>query len=77
VEDEEKNHTFLVVSDEVKFMEEGRDWLDLYVKVLKKFHHKADMGTITTPNGKNFLYIMLQMPLNSKEIDIIKQVTSS
>ena len=77
MEDGENTHTFLVVSDEVKFMEEGRDWLDLYVKVLNKFHHKADMGSITTPNGKNFLYIMLQMPLNSKELDIIEKVTSS
>jgi len=77
VEDEPKTHTFLVVSDEVKFMEEGRDWLDLYVKVLGKIHHKADMGSITTSQGKDFLYIVLEMELNSNEIKIIEQVTSS
>ena len=74
---EEKTHTFLVVSDNVEFMEEGRDWLDLYVKVLKKYHHKADMGQISTSKGKDFLYIMLQMPLSSKEIDIIEEVTNA
>ena len=77
MEDEPKTHTFLVVSDEVKFMEEGRDWLDLYVKVLGKIHHKADMGSITTSQGKDFLYIVLEMELNSNEIKIIEQVTSS
>jgi hypothetical protein len=77
VEDEPKTHTFLVVSDEVKFMEEGRDWLDLYVKVLGKIHHRADMGSITTSQGKDFLYIVLEMELNSNEINIIEQVTSS
>lgn len=77
MEDEPKTHTFLVVSDEVKFMEEGRDWLDLYVKVLGKIHHRADMGSITTSQGKDFLYIVLEMELNSNEINIIEQVTSS
>ena len=77
MEDDFLNHTFLVVSDEVKFMEEGRDWLDLYVKVLGKIHHKADMGSFTNGKGKDFLYILLEMPLNDKEIDIIEQVTSS
>ena len=77
MEDDLKNHTFLVVSDEVKFMEEGRDWLDLYVKVLGKIHHKADMGSFTTQKGKDFLYILLEMPLNEKEIDIIEQVTNA
>lgn len=77
MEDDLKNHTFLVVSDEVKFMEEGRDWLDLYVKVLGKIHHKADMGSFTNEKGKDFLYILLEMPLNDKEIDIIEQVTNA
>ena len=77
MEDDFLNHTFLVVSDEVKFMEEGRDWLDLYVKVLGKIHHKADMGSFTNGKGKDFLYILLEMPLNDKEIDIIEQVTNA
>ena len=77
MEGEEKTHTFLVVSDEVKFMEEGRDWLDLYVNILEKPHHKADMGSFTNLEGKDFLYIVLEMALNSKEIDLIEQVTLS
>jgi hypothetical protein len=77
VEDEPKTHTFLVVSDEVKFMEEGRDWLDLYVKMLGKIHHRADMGSITTSQGKDFLYIVLEMELDSKEVKTIEQAASS
>ena len=77
MEDGLTNHTFLVVSDEVKFMQDGRDWLDLYVKVLGKIHHKADMGSFTNVKGKDFLYILLEMPLNDKEIDIIEQVTNA
>jgi len=77
VEDGLTNHTFLVVSDEVKFMQDGRDWLDLYVKVLGKIHHKADMGSFTNVKGKDFFYILLEMPLNDKEIDIIEQVTNA
>ncbi len=77
MDDDQKTHTFLVISDDVKFMEEGRDWLDLYVKVLNKHHHKADMGQITTPKGKDFLYIMLEMQLNSKELNIIEEVTNA
>ena len=77
MEDGSTKHKFLVVSDEVKFMQEGREWLDLYVKVLGKIHHKADMGSFTTEKGKDFLYILLEMPLNEKEIDIIEQVTNA
>ena len=73
----ENEHTFLVVTDSPDFLEEYRDWLDLYVKALNKFKHKADFGQIMTPEGKNFLYMSLQMLLTESEMNFREQMTKS
>ena len=72
-----REHKFLIVTDNVDDLEDYRDWLNLYVQALQKTNHKADFGQVDVQGGKVYFYMLLEMYLTDNEMGFIEQMNKS